>query len=137
MQLVTMLGRRIESGKLTLSTGDREDVEIVAANKKIDVNVENKEFVREILSAVREGGKAAKPAATEEQGTMRTTRTLREFAVDVAEELKEAGMTVTLSYEGDVVATIGCGANSMLSRLIVGTEAVEINSLPRLLEMSV
>jgi len=38
MQIVTMIGQMFESGKVTLTTKNNESIEIIAANKKIDVN---------------------------------------------------------------------------------------------------
>jgi hypothetical protein len=58
MQLLTMFGQMIESGKIILSTKDKEDVVIVATNKRIDINAKNKEFIKDILASIREGGKS-------------------------------------------------------------------------------
>ena len=56
---------------------------------------------------------------------------------DVAEELSDAGITVTLSYEGDTVLTIGSGANSKILSLATGTRSIEINSARKLLELGI
>jgi hypothetical protein len=57
--------------------------------------------------------------------------------INSAEDLKLAGVTITLSYKGDVVATAGAQASSMLSRIMTGTKAIEINNLPKLLELGI
>ena len=44
MQIVTMMGQVIESGKVTLSTKNKESIEIIAVNKKIDVNLKDKDL---------------------------------------------------------------------------------------------
>ena len=51
------MGQMIESGKVTLSTKNKESIKIVAVNKKIDVNLKDKEFIKDIISSVRERGK--------------------------------------------------------------------------------
>ena len=54
-----------------------------------------------------------------------------------AVELKDEGLTVTLSYKGDLLVTIGSEAKPKFSRLVTRTDAVEINNLRKLIELSV
>jgi hypothetical protein len=54
-----------------------------------------------------------------------------------AEELSAAGLTVTLSYKGSVVVTLGSEANPKLSSMATGTKAIEINSTRKLMELGV
>ncbi|MCW4023414.1 MAG: hypothetical protein NWF01_00050 [Candidatus Bathyarchaeota archaeon] len=54
---------------------------------------------------------------------------------DVAEDFRDAGVTVTLSYKGDVVATIGAQANPKISSIATRTKAIEINSPTKLVEL--
>jgi hypothetical protein len=56
---------------------------------------------------------------------------------DVAEELSDAGITVTLSYKGGVVVTMGSEAKPKLSSVVTGTKAIEINSPRKLVELGV
>jgi hypothetical protein len=56
---------------------------------------------------------------------------------DIAGELKDEGLTVTLSFKGDRLVTIGVEAKPTLSRLVTGTGAVEINNLRKLLGLIV
>jgi hypothetical protein len=51
--------------------------------------------------------------------------------------LKDEGLTITLSYQGERLVTIGAEAKPTLSRLVTGTSAVEINNLRKLLELSI
>jgi hypothetical protein len=51
--------------------------------------------------------------------------------------LKDEGLTVTLSYKGDLLVTIGSEAKSKFSRLVTRTDAVEINNLRKLVELSI
>ena len=137
MQIVTMMGQMLESGKVTLSTKNKEAIEIIAVNKKIDVNAKNKELIKDIISSVRDSGKniSVTERAKEIPDMLKTAKSTREMLIDIAEEFKAAGITITLSYEGNVVATMGAQARARLSRLVTGTKAIEINSLPKLIEL--
>ena len=137
MQIVTMIGQMLESGKVTLSTNNKEAIEIIANNKKIDVNAQNKELIKDIISSVRDVSKnnSVTERAKEIPEMLKTVNSAREMLIDVAEELTESGITITLSYKGNVVATIGTQANARLSRLVTGTKAIEINSLAKLIEI--
>jgi len=139
MQIVTMMGQMLESGKVTLSNKNKEVIEIIAVNKKIDVNAKNKEFIKDVISSVRDGGKniSVTERAKEIPEMLKTAKNTREMLIDIAEEFKAAGITITLSYEGNVVATMGAQARARLSRLVTGTKAIEINSLPKLIELGI
>src|SRR4030067_1543811 len=131
MQIVTMMGQMLESGKITLSIKNKESLEIRAVNKKIDVNAKNKELLKDIIASVRDGGEnISKTETTKESPKMlKTAERTRKMLIDIAEELKAAGITITLSYKGNVVATMGTQATAKVSRLVTGTKALEINSL--------
>jgi hypothetical protein len=130
MQLATLIMKSIDSGKVTISAGNEEDLEIKAANKRIDINAVNKEFIKEIIAGVREGG-------FEGGDLVKSARNMLDLVKDVAEDLSDAGITVTFSFRGDKVVTIGSAADSKFSRLMTRTRAVEINSLPKLMEILV
>jgi len=49
----------------------------------------------------------------------------------------EEGLTVTLSYKGDQLFTLGREAKSRISRLVTRTKALEINNLRKLIELAV
>jgi hypothetical protein len=139
MQIVTMMGQMLESGKITLSIKNKESLEIRAVNKKIDVNAKNKELLKDIIASVRDGGKnISKTETTKESPKMlKTAKRTHKMLIDIAEELKAAGITITLSYKGNVVATMGTQATAKVSRLVTGTKALEINSLLKLIELGI
>ena len=137
MQLVTMFSQMFESGKITLSIKNKESIEIRAANKKIDVNAKSKELLKDIISSAYDRGEKISGSETaKESPTMfKTAKRTRKMLIDIAEELKTAGITITFSYKGDVVATMGIDANSKFSRLFTGTKALEVNNLRKLIEL--
>ena len=122
MQLPTWLGHVIRSGAVTLSTGNVEALQIKAEDNKIDVNIDSKEFLKDALGSAGTGG---------------SIRSMLAQLRSIAEDLKAEGLTVTLSFKGDRLVTIGLEAKPTLSRLVTGTGAVEINNLRKLLELIV
>ena len=139
MQIITMMGQVIESGKVTLSTKNKESIEIIAVNKKIDVNLKDKDLIKDLILSVRKGSKNISSTETikESSKMVKLAKSLRETLIDTANELKQAGITITLSYKADVVATVGAQAIAGISRLVTGTKAIEINSLPKLVELGI
>ena len=122
MKLSTWLGHVIKSGGVTLFTNDKEALQLEAENKKIYLNAVNKEFLKDALGSMG-GGKSIRYKLTQIK--------------DVAAELKDEGLTVTLSYQGKLVLTVGSEANPKFSRLVTGTNAIEINNLRKIIELGV
>jgi hypothetical protein len=122
VQLPTWLGHVVKSGEVTLSTGDVEALQIKAEDNKIDVSIADKEFLKDVMGSA---------------GTGASIRSRLAQLRDIAGELKDEGLTVTLSFKGDRLVTIGVEAKPTLSRLVTGTGAVEINNLRKLLGLIV
>ena len=122
MQLSTLLGHIVKSGEVTLFTGDEEALQVKAEDNKIELSVDSKEFLKDVVDSAGGGGSIRDKIAQ---------------LKDIAVELKDEGLTITLSYQGDRLVTIGAEAKPMLSRLVTRTSAVEINNLRKLLELSV
>ena len=122
MQLTTWLGHVVKSGEVTLITGDVEALQIKAEDNKIELSIANKEFLKDVLGSAGSGTLIRSKLAS-----------LKSMAV----ELKDEGLTVTVSYKGDLLVTIGSEAKPKFSRLVTRTDAVEINNLRKLIELSV
>ncbi len=139
MSLATVIAEMIESGKVTVSTSKFEALEINAANKKIEINALNKEFLKQVLVAARDGkkSKGTLDSVKETVGQIETARSSLGQLKGVAEELSEVGITVTLSYKGDVVVTMGSKAKPKLSSAVTGTKAIEINSPRKLIGLGI
>jgi hypothetical protein len=139
MSLATVMGEMLESGKVTVSANNIKTVEIKAENKKIEINAIDKELLKQAFSATSDG-KKSKGTFERIKGTIGQIKTVRDRLgqlKEVAEELSEAGITVTLSYRGDVVFTMGSQANPKLSSAATGTKAIEINSPRKLIELGI
>ncbi len=112
MQLTTLLVEAIKSGKLTVSENNVPQLEIKAKEKKIDINATDKELIKEIISSTRSGTSKGIRKRIENTGSqLRTVREARPLVKDIVEDLCKEGVTITLSYKGDKVATIGSEAN--------------------------
>jgi hypothetical protein len=136
--LTTLLAESIKSGKIKVSQNNTETLEITAQNKKIDVNTKDKEFIKDIISNTNKNDKPTKGVInTIERGvtSLRTARNMQPMVKEIAEDLKREGITVTLSFKGDKVVTIGSEANPKFTRLLLGTKSVQINSVRKLVEM--
>ncbi len=137
MQLTTFLAETLKSGKIVVSQNDKEAVEIKAQNKRIDVNAKDKAFVKEVISSVASGNqKGTRKRIEHGIDGLRAIREIQPLVKDVAEDFCREGVTVTISYKGDRVVTIGSGANSKFTRFLTGTKGIEVNSPTKLIEMS-
>lgn len=139
MQLTTLLVETLKSGKITISQNNVEAIEVNVGNKKIDANVKDKEFVKEIVSSAR--GASTKKGVGESirrgVDTLKEARKAQPLVKELVEDLCREGVTITVSYKGDRVVTVGSEANSKLTRLVTGTKGVEINSPRKLVEMGI
>ncbi len=122
MQLPTWLSHVVKSGEVTLITGGEEALQVKAEDDKIELSIASKEFMKDVIESA--GGGAS-------------FRSKLAQLKDIAEELRDEGITITLSYRGDIIITIGSEAKPTFSRLLTRTSAVEIKSLRKLLELSV
>jgi hypothetical protein len=120
MKFPTWLGHIIKSGEVTLFTNNKEALQLKAQNKKIDLNAVNKEFLKDAIGSVG-GGKSIRSGLAQLKG--------------IAAELKNEGLTLSLSYKGELVLTVGSEANPRFSRVVTGTDAIEINNLRKLIEL--
>ena len=122
MQLSTLLGHIVKSGEVTLFTGDEEALQVKAEDNKIELNAASKEFLKDVVGSA---------------GSGESIRSKLAQLKGIAGELKDEGLTITLSYKGDRLVTIGSEAKPKFSRLVTRTDAVEINNLRKLLELGV
>ena len=122
MQLPTWLSHVVKSGEVTLFTGDEEALQVKAEDNKIELSVTSKEFLKDVVDSAGGGDSIRSKLAQ---------------LKDIAGELKDEGITITLSYRGDILVTIGSEAKPKFSRLVTRTDAVQINNLRKLLQLSV
>jgi hypothetical protein len=139
VQLTTLLVETLKSGKVTISQNNVEAIEVNVKNKKIDVNAKNKEFIKEIVSSARKASTEKGVTETIRRGvdTLREARKSGPLVKELVEDLCREGVTITVSYKGDRVITVGSEADSKFTRLLTGTRGLEINSPRKLAEMGI
>src|SRR3989337_3796022 len=116
VQLPTWLGHVITSGELTLSTDNKEALHVKAENKRIYLDALDKKFVKTVLGSMQ----------ARNSGRGFSIRRNLDQVKNIAEELRDDGLTVTVSYKGKRVVTIGANAKPKISRVVTGTNAIEI-----------
>lgn len=134
-----MLVETLKSGKITISQNDKPAVEVNISEKKIDANVQDKDFIKEVMTSARKANtsKGVKESLHRGVDTLREARKARPLTKELVEDLCNEGVTITVSYKGDRVVTVGSEANSKLTRLVTGTKGIEINSPRKLAEMGI
>jgi hypothetical protein len=139
VQLTTRIAEILKSGRIIISENNVPQIEIKAAEKRIDINVPQKKLIKEILASVREATnrKGALESVRRTVDTLREANRMRPLLKEVADDLSREGVTITISYKGQRVVTIGSEADSKLTRLVTGTKGVEINSPRKLAEMGI
>ena len=122
VQLPTWLSHVVKSGEVTLFAGGDEALKVKAEGNKIEVAVASEEFLKDVVDSAGGG---------------RSIRSKLTLLRDIAEELKDEGVTITISYRGDVLVTIGSEAKPKFSRILTRTNAVEIKNIRKLIKLRV
>jgi len=127
-----------QSGKIIAYNGDIEVIEITLKGNEIAVNVENKEFIKRVIGLRNEVGEIVLSAGkkpTENNNTKKKSDGALTMLKSVAETLSSNGITLILSYKGQVAVTLGSEARPMISQFLTGTKAVALNNFLALLDM--
>ena len=122
MQLPMWLVKTLKSGEVSLFTTGAKTLQLKIGKKRIDIDMLDKDFLKDILRIGAEG---------RGQFTLGNIAKIR----SIAEELENDGFTVTISHKGSNVITLGYGAKPTLSQVITGTNAIEINNLSQLIQL--
>ena len=121
MQTVTLLTQILTSGEINLSANNQKLIQLTIKSKQIDLNIIDNKFLKELLK----------------DNTKTTTflELLKQLKT-LAEELKNQGVTITLSYKGVIMLTIGSDAKANFSQLVTRTKKIEINNLKKLIQLA-
>jgi len=122
LQLPMWLVQALKSGGVSLFTAGAKTLQLKVEKKRIDIDMLDKDFLKDILRVGAEG---------KGQFTLGNIAKIR----GIAEELEKDGFTVTISHKGSIVITLGYGAMPRLSQVITGTNAIEINNLSQLIRL--
>ena len=110
-----MLFHFLKSGEISLLTKGKKSLQLKVENKKIDINLLDKKLMKDLM----------------EVGSRKKTFWGRLGSLkSIAQNLKDEGLTVTVSYEDSMVLRLGSGSSSSL----LG-DAIEIRDLSKLLRL--
>ena len=121
MQTLTLLTQILKSGEINLSANNQKLIQLTIKSNKIDLNIRDNKLLKELLS--------------DNTKTASFLELLKQFKT-LAEELKTQGVTITLSYKGVIMLTIGSDAKANFSQLVTGTKKIEINNLKKLIQLA-
>ena len=121
LQTVTRLTQIITSGEINLSANNQELIQLTIKSKQIDLNIIDNKFLKELLK--------------DNTKTISFLEQLKQLKI-LAEELKNQGVTITLSYKGVTMLTLGSDAKANFTRVITGTKKIEINNLQKLIQIA-
>jgi hypothetical protein len=128
-----------EGGQVVLSTGDVEVLKVDLSSTHIDVNVEDKAFIKRVIAmrnqlAPKMPGGAGSGEGEENPpqigGALSTARR-------VADALCSRGITITFSYRGHRIATVGAEAHPILLQYITKTRGIALNSVLAAIRMMI
>jgi hypothetical protein len=122
LQLLTLLGHVLKSGKVSLASSEEQLLQLSVKTHQINLNIVNNNFLKDVLK---------------DSIGIRSFRELLRQLRNTAEELKSEGVTITISYKGVTVLTLGSNAKPNFSQLITGTTEIEINNLRKLIQMGI
>jgi hypothetical protein len=116
-----------EGGEVLLWTGDVMVLKVALSSTRINVDLQDKAFVKRLI-AMREQLTPKLPGAAEEGNPPQIVGALS-TARKAAEELSSRGVTVMVSYRGRRIATIGAEAHSALLQAVTKTRHIALNSV--------
>ncbi len=125
-----------EGGQVVLSTGDIEVLKVNLSSTHIDVDVEDKAFVKRIIAMRDQLAPPGAPSAAGEENPPQVGGALS-TARRVADALCSRGITITVSYRGSRIATIGADAHPILLQHITKTKGIALNSVLAAIRMLV
>lgn len=121
VQTVTLLTQILTSGQINLSTNNQKLIQITIKSKQINLNIIDNKFLKELLK--------------DNTKTNSFLEQLKQLKI-LAEELRNQGVTTTISYKGVTLLTLGSDAKANFSQVITGTKKIEINNLQKLIQLA-
>jgi len=121
LQAVTFLTQILTSGEINLSSNNQELIQLTIKSKQIDLNIIDNKFLKELLK--------------DNTKNISFLEQLKQLKI-LAEELNNQGVTITLSYKGVTMITLGSDAKANFTQVITGTKKIEINNLQKLIQIA-
>ena len=122
LEIVMWLGQTLRQGEIRLHTDGTENVKLQIESNKINLDFLQGNLLKDMLDL---------GAEMEEESILKRLKTLK----DLAEKLKEKGLTMTISHKEHTVLTLGKEAHPKTSQVITRTNAIEVNNLVGLVKL--
>jgi hypothetical protein len=112
----------IKSGQISLSKKNIDLFNLSIKKNIIDLNIKDNKILKDLLS------------------DNLNLKTIRDYIVqlkEIAKEFSHERFTITISYKGTKIITLGSNAKPNFSSLIFRTTNIEINNLKKLIQLSI
>jgi len=119
-----ILAHTLKQGSLSLQTNSVEHIQLTIQNNKMNLNFLQKKLLKTLLELGPE-------PETTEKSTLEKLKMLK----NLAEELKQDKLTITVSHKGQTVLTLGYEAKPTISQIATGTNAIEVNNMIELIKL--
>ncbi|MFI5419351.1 MAG: hypothetical protein ACHQ1H_00140 [Nitrososphaerales archaeon] len=126
-----------QSGKVHVYTGDLEVLRINVEGKRIDLDVEDKQFIKRAIKLRDEISPKNKNLDAQEKKAQKKSSSPLATIRTIADTCKKLGITLTVSYRGHRIVTVGTEARPTLLQLVTKTRALALNSLYTAIELMV
>ncbi|NIO37549.1 hypothetical protein GTO27_07580 [Candidatus Bathyarchaeota archaeon] len=108
----------LKSGTASFFINGTESLHLKIERERINLNLMKKDLLMNLL----------------ESADVRRNSLFKKLTIvrKIAQELRDKGLTLTISYKGALLLTLGSQAKPTLSQAVTGTDAIEINNLKQL-----
>ncbi len=124
-----------DSGRVTVHTGSIEVLQVGFRGKTIDIDLKDELFMRKLIRMRIEISEIFEESRSD-GGEKKKPKSPRFMLKKIADILSKNNITVTLSYRGETLVTIGAQAHSTLLQLITKTRAVAINNFSKTMRLA-
>ena len=122
LQIPMILAQILKQGSVSFQTNGVEQIQLTIQNNKMNLNFLQKELLKTLLDLDPE---------TTEKTTLEKLKMLR----NLAEKLKQDKLTVTVSHQDQTMLTLGYEAKPTISRIITGTDTIQVNNMIELIKL--
>lgn len=110
----------VKSGAINLAVDNENLFQVIAKDNQIDFNILDNRFLNELFK---------------DNKKLSSFWYLIKSLKVLAKELRNHGITITISYKGEKIITIGSDAKPKFSHLLTRTTDFEINNLKMLIKL--
>ena len=122
LEIAMMLAHTLKQGSLSLQTNNVEHIQLTIQDNKMNYDFLQKELLKTLLEL---------EAETTEKSILEKLKMLK----NLAEELKQDKLTITISHKGQTMLTLGYEAKPTISQIATGTNAIEVNNMIELIKL--